>query len=102
MIKKGAEKGTQLFYRPGVAVLHLATNFQVVRPSEGFDLIAKSPPRLAESFVDIRAYTVSDWSGHPQLASALVQANQQHLILDRTANAFQQSIHQVLPAAGPQ
>jgi hypothetical protein len=83
----------------GAALLHVATNYHVVRSSEGFDLIAKTPPRLAESFVDVRAFSGSDWSGHPQLASALVQANKQHLIIDSTASAIQQSVNQLLPDA---
>ena len=83
----------------GAALLHLATNYHVVRSSEGFDLIAKTPPRLAESFVDVRAFSAGDWSSHPQLASALVQANKQHLIVDSTANTIQQSVNQLLPEA---
>ena len=60
-------------------------NYHVVRSSDGFHLIAKSPPRLSETFVDIRAFSVADWTGHPQLASALVQANKQHLLGDSAA-----------------
>jgi hypothetical protein len=76
----------------------LATNYHLVRSSEGFDLVAKTPPRFAESFVDVRAFAGSDWAGHPQLASALVQANKQHLIVDSATTAIQQSVNQLLPS----
>jgi hypothetical protein len=81
----------------GAVLFHVASNYHVVRSNEGFAVIAKSPPRLAESFVDIRSFSASDWSGHPQLASALVQANKQHLIVDPAVNAIQQSVNQLLP-----
>jgi hypothetical protein len=67
----------------GAALLHVASNYHVVRSSEGFAIVAKTPPRLSESFVDIRSFSAGDWSGHAQLASALVQA--------------QQSVNQLLP-----
>jgi hypothetical protein len=81
----------------GAALLHAAMNFHVIRSSEGFHFIAKSPARLSETFVDISSFSISDWSGHPQLASALVQANKQHLLGDSAADALHQSIHQLLP-----
>ena len=52
---------------------------------------------LAETYVDIRAFTMNDWAGHTQLASALVQANQQQLLGHSAAGAPQQTINQALP-----
>ncbi len=82
----------------GATLLHVAMNFHVVRSSEGFHLVAKQPARLAEVYVDIRQYSMSDWSGHPQLASELVQANKQHLIGNSATNAIQEGINQLAPA----
>lgn len=81
----------------GAALLHVAMNYHLIRSSEGFHLVAKSPARLSESFVDIRSFSMGDWGGHPQLASALVQANKQHLLGDSAANALHQSVNQLLP-----
>jgi hypothetical protein len=81
----------------GAALLHTLTNYHIVRSSEGYVIVAKTPPRLAESFIDVRSFSASDWSGHPQLASALVRANKQHLIVDSTASALHQSVNQLLP-----
>jgi hypothetical protein len=83
----------------GAALFHVATNYHVVRSSEGIHLIAKTPPRWSESFVDVRSFSGADWTGHPQLAGALVRANKQHLIVDSTANVIQQSVNQLLPEA---
>lgn len=82
----------------GAALLHAAMNYHVVRASDGLHIVAKQPARFSEAYVDIRAFSMADWAGHPQLASALVQANQQHLLGDSTAGAIQQSVNQMLPA----
>jgi hypothetical protein len=81
----------------GVVLLHVATNFHVVRANDGLHVLAKAPARLSESFVDIRSFGLDDWANHPQLAGALVQANKQHLIGDSAASAIHQSINQLLP-----
>ncbi len=83
----------------GAALLHVAMTYHVVRSSEGVHVIAKSPARLSESFVDIRSFTLADWSGHPQLAGALVQANKQHLLGDSAGSALHQSVNQLLPSS---
>lgn len=70
----------------GAILLHAATLYHIVRASDGVHLVAKQPPRMAETYVDIRSFTISDWAGRPQLASALVQANQQQLLGDSAGN----------------
>ena len=74
----------------GAALLQGVTTYHVVRAPDGFHFVAKQPPRLGETFVDIRAFTMTDWAARPQLASALVQANQQQLLGDSAATALLQ------------
>lgn len=81
----------------GAVLLHVAMNYHVIRSGEGFHVVAKTPARLSESFVDIRSFSMADWTGHPQLASALVQANKQHLLGDSASNSLHQSVNQLLP-----
>jgi hypothetical protein len=81
----------------GAALLQGATYYHVVRASDGFHLVAKRPARLSETYVDIRAFTMNDWAAHPQLASALVQANQQHLVGESVAGALQEQTQQLIP-----
>ena len=81
----------------GAALLQGVTTYHVVRAPDGFHFVAKQPPRLGETFVDIRAFTMTDWAARPQLASALVQANQQQLLGDSAATALQQQAKQLLP-----
>src|SRR5262245_44673283 len=81
----------------GAALLHIAMNFHLVRAGDGFHLVGKRPARLSEMYIDIRQFSVSDWAGHPQLATDLVQANKQNLIGAAAANAVQDSLNQVAP-----
>jgi len=81
----------------GAVLLHGATTYHVVRASDGFHLIAKQPARLSETYVDIRAFTMSDWAARPQLATALVQADQQHLVGGSIVDAAQEKVQELLP-----
>jgi hypothetical protein len=81
----------------GAALLHVTMNYHFIRSSDGFHLVAKRPARLSESFVDVRDFSMADWTAHPQLASALVQANKQHLLGASAADTIQQSFNQLLP-----
>jgi hypothetical protein len=81
----------------GAILLHLGTLYHVVRASDGVHLIQKQPPRLSEAYVDIRSYSMSDWAGHPQLASAIVQANEQQLLSSSAAGAVNDAVRQALP-----
>lgn len=82
----------------GAALLHVATNYHIVRANDGMHLIAKQPARLSETYVDIRSFGVNEWANHAQLASALVQANQQQLVTNSAAGALNEAVHQAIPA----
>jgi len=82
----------------GAMLMYGATLYHVVRASDGIHVVAKQPPRLAETYVDIRNFTMADWAGHPQLASALVQANQQQLLGESATGALREAVNQTLPA----
>lgn len=81
----------------GAGLLQGATNYHIVRANDGFHLVAKQPARLSETYVDVRGFTMTDWAGHPQLATALVQANQQQLLGDSAAGTLQEKAKQLLP-----
>jgi hypothetical protein len=83
----------------GVVLLHTAMTYHIVRAGDGFHVVAKSPARLSQSYVDIRDFGFADWSGHPQLASALVQSNKKYLLGGSAATSLQQSVNSLLPDA---
>jgi hypothetical protein len=81
----------------GAGLIQGATTYHVIRASDGFHFIAKQPARLSETYVDIREFTMTDWAARPQLASAIVQGNQQQLLGDSAATALQDKAKQLLP-----
>lgn len=82
----------------GAVLIQAATSYHVVRAADGIHFVAKQPPRLAETYVDIRSFSMSDWSGRPQLASALVQANLQHLLGNSVGSSVSEAINQAVPS----
>ena len=81
----------------GAGLLEGVTTYHVVRAGDGFHLVAKQPARLSETYVDIRAFTMNDWANHPQLASALVQANQQQLLGASAVGTLEEKAKQFVP-----
>lgn len=79
----------------GVMLCYGATNYHVVRAQDGFHLVHKSRARLAEAYVDVRGYGVSDWASHAELASALVAENKQSLMDGAAANMLQSGVNQL-------
>ncbi len=81
----------------GAMLLHGATLYHVVRASDGIHLIPKQPPSLAQTYVDIRSFTMDDWAGHAQLASAMVQAGQQQLLGEAAGGTIRETLNSVIP-----
>lgn len=81
----------------GILLYAGATRFYVVRAQDGFHLVPKQAAQLSETYVDIRQFTLSDWTSHPQLAAALAKANKQYLIGDAAAASLQQGASQLVP-----
>jgi hypothetical protein len=81
----------------GAMLLHGATMYHVVRAGDGIHFIPKQPPRLSETYVDIRAFKMDEWAGHTQLASALVQAGQQQLLGEAAVGTIHETLNSALP-----
>lgn len=57
-----------------------AMNYHVVRTDETVALVPKRAPTLADTYMDVREWTVSDWTDHPDFVWALYKADRQDLI----------------------
>ncbi len=55
-------------------------NYHVIRTADRFEFIPKKTANLQECYVDIRGWTFSDWTAHPDLVWALYKNNKQDLI----------------------
>lgn len=79
----------------GAMLCYGATNYHLVRAGDGFHLVQKQRAQLAEAYVDVRAFGVSDWTKHPELASAIVAENKQYLINGAAANSLHDGLSQM-------
>lgn len=79
----------------GVMLCYGATNYHVVRAQDGFHLVHKQRARLAEAYVDVRSFGISDWTSHTELAAALTAENKQYVMEGAAANALQSGLSQL-------
>ncbi|MEM8947512.1 MAG: hypothetical protein AAGD11_20225 [Planctomycetota bacterium] len=76
----------------GGLLLWGALQFHVIRSKQGFHLVAKVNASLANTYVDIRQFTIADWTRHTDVALALTNANQVELIENATDDALRNGI----------
>jgi len=56
-----------------------ALNFHVVRANDGWYLVPKTKSTLADSYVDVRKFGISDWLEHRDLSTAILSAKKDQL-----------------------
>jgi hypothetical protein len=49
----------------GAALLQGVRTYHIVRAADGFHVITKQPARVGETYVDVRAFTMTDWAANP-------------------------------------
>jgi len=76
----------------GVILCFAATNFHVVRAEDGFHLVHKQRARMAEAYVDVREFGVTDWTNHSELALELSAVNKQYVMGDGTTSAVESGL----------
>jgi hypothetical protein len=81
----------------GVILCFAATNFHVVRAQDGFHLVHKQRARMAEAYVDVREFGVTDWTNHSELALELNAVNKQYVMGESTASVAEGSLSNKLP-----
>jgi len=80
----------------GGVLLFGAMNYHLIRAPDGFHLIPKISPKLAAAYVDIRGFTVADWTQHTEIATALIRAKKGSLMKSSATGALQEKIDQFL------
>lgn len=80
----------------GFGLYHAAINYHVVYAKDGLHLINKTPPRLSETYVDVRDFSAGDWAQHPELILALKKAGKDDILAGATADAVNDAINRGL------
>jgi hypothetical protein len=81
----------------GALLIYATMHFHLVRAQDGFHVVDKQPPRLTEAYVDVRSFGMTDWGDHPQLATAVMEADKPQLLGDSARGAVQDGINQIMP-----
>jgi len=80
----------------GGALLLGAMNYHLIRAPDGLHVVPKVSPKLAAAYVDIRGFTVADWTQHSEIAAALIRADQGSLMKNSASEALQKKVDQFL------
>jgi hypothetical protein len=84
----------------GAAGMYTSQTYHVVRANDGFHFVPKMSTDFADTYVDIRSFTLRDWEQHRTLAVALTKANKTHLLDDSAGDQIRQAAQGVLNALG--
>ena len=84
----------------GGALLYAALQYHVIRASDGLHLIAKTKPQIKTTYVDIRNFRIADWTQHPALLQALLNANKPDLVEGAANGVLQNGLDRLWERAG--
>ena len=89
----------------GFVLYHTVVTYHLVYANDGFHLIAKSPPRFAEAYVDVRQFGAAEWLKHPELVLAINQSGQQQILGEAVergvGDLVNEQLEKILPPAQP-
>lgn len=80
----------------GAGLLFGALNYHLIKANDGLHLVRKLDAQLAGTYVDIRDFTLADWTRNPELAAALIDAGRQDLVEGSAADALRNRLNQFL------
>ncbi|HWA99471.1 MAG TPA: hypothetical protein VG713_13305, partial [Pirellulales bacterium] len=80
----------------GVSVFG-SLSYHFVRTSDGVEFVPKASPTFAETYLDVRNFVASDWTGHKTLAAAIVKAKKDHIFQPSVQTTAAQAIAPVMP-----
>ncbi|HEX4131351.1 MAG TPA: hypothetical protein VHZ24_15030 [Pirellulales bacterium] len=63
----------------GGSLVFGSLSYHFLRTGDGVELIPKGSPSFAETYLDIRQFTPSDWAGHKTVAAAVVAAKKESI-----------------------
>ncbi|MDZ4819177.1 MAG: hypothetical protein SGJ20_09415 [Planctomycetota bacterium] len=80
----------------GAGLIYGSLMYHLVQSKEGWDLVPKTSASFTDTYVDIRAFTVTDWTSHSELVAALIKAEKQNLMGESTVDQIKDSMGQML------
>ena len=84
----------------GAALMYGSITHHLLRTNEGLTLVPKLQPSLAETYLDVRTFGISDWSRHPAVAAAIVRSGKQQLFAQHAEPTIRDQVQDFLQAWG--
>lgn len=81
----------------GVSMMGIAYSYHFVRSGEGIVIVPKTTASLANVYVDITDWTLTEWGDHPAVMRALVEDGRSDLIKTSVAD---EALQNLLPSLG--
>jgi hypothetical protein len=72
----------------GGALVYGSLTFHVVRTEAGVQFVPKSVATFAETYLDTRTFTPSDWMRHRLLVADIIAARKEHLFAVSAPDVF--------------
>jgi hypothetical protein len=83
----------------GAALTYFALGYHVLRTKDGFEVIRKTTPTFAQSYVDVRTFDGGAWTERPELAAAVMKAGKEELLGDAALESLRAGFNQLFAPA---
>ena len=77
----------------GAGLVYGALNYHVLRTTEGVEFVPKLSANFGDTYLDVRAFGVSDWADHDIVARAVVKSGKDHILRDSATRSVQDGIN---------
>lgn len=77
-----------------------ALQYHVVQTTEGLQFIPKVTSTLSDTYVDVRAFGVSDWNEHRPLVDAIIKDDRQDILKNAAVDGIKQEVDNLLDNLG--
>ena len=84
----------------GAVLVYTSLTYHVVNTSKGLVLIPKLTGSFAETYVDVRQFTATDWANHKTLVAAILRAERTDILQDAAAREVQENMQGMMRDMG--
>lgn len=84
----------------GGATVAGALQYHLLNTSEGFVLVPKTSSTLADTYVDIRSFGISEWNEHREIVDAIIKADRQDILQNSAVDGIKESVDNLLDRLG--
>ncbi len=80
----------------GGGAIYGALMYHLLRTNDGWEMVPKTSATFTDAYVDMRNFTLADWTQHRDLVAALINAKKESLLGDSPQNQVEQSVGRML------